>query len=397
MSGEGPLGQLPRELARAAERVLRRRIGGSPRIAQAAPMAGRAAFRCRVEGRGAPDSVIVKTAGPQAGDQEQRGRHHLPGSASSLLSSEWVALELLDALQDRAGGPRVAPHLYGGDLGLGVLVVEDLGEGPSLADALLGDDPLSAEVALVAFARSLGRMHALSSGREADHAAALQALGRPPARAAWQASLRDAIARVPATFDELEFEWSPGLVDDVQQVAAALLSPGPFDALVLGGVCPEDVRVIGGQAVLGDFERSGFHNCMVDGAYGRVPFPTCGCANRLPAWLVARFENAYRLELVRAVPEVEDDATFERGLMEAAGYWLLRDANALLGRALRLEERWGIATYRQRLLFRFQAFAQASARSHQLEALGAFAYLMGERMRALWPEVQEMPPYPAFR
>ena len=83
--------------------------------------------------------------------------------------------------------------------------------------------------------------------------------------------------------------------------------------------------------------------------------------------------------------------------MEAAGYWLLRDANALLGRALRLEERWGIATYRQRLLFRFQAFAQASARSHQLEALGAFAYLMGERMRALWPEVQEMPPYPAFR
>jgi hypothetical protein len=240
-------------------------------------------------------------------------------------------------------------------------------------------------------------MHALTSGRDAGHAAVLQSLGRSPSRAPWQASLREEIGKVPATFGELDFEWSPGLVDDVQQVAASLLDAGPFDVCIHGDPCPDNVRVSASGAVFFDFERAAFHNCMLDGAYGRVPFPTCWCVNRLPAWLVTKFETVYRLELVKAVPEVEDDATFERALMEAAGYWLLQNANALLPRALRLEERWGISTYRQRLLFRFEAFAQASARARQLEELGAFAYLMGQRMRSLWSEVQEMPLYPAFR
>jgi chromatin segregation and condensation protein Rec8/ScpA/Scc1 (kleisin family) len=83
--------------------------------------------------------------------------------------------------------------------------------------------------------------------------------------------------------------------------------------------------------------------------------------------------------------------------MEASGWWLLMNAVSLLPLALRLDERWGISTYRQRLLHRFEAFAQRSERSRHLEALGAFAYVMGQRMRVKWPETPDMPLYPAFR
>ena len=136
---------------------------------------------------------------------------------------------------------------------------------------------------------------------------------------------------------------------------------------------------------------------MLDGAYGRVPFPTCWCVNRLPDWLVQKFENAYRLELVKGVPEVADEAVFTLEITEAAGWWLLQNAVALLPRALRLEERWGISTYRQRLLYRLEVFANLSARTRRLEALGAFAYTMGQRLRVRWPETPDMPLYPAFR
>ncbi len=382
---------------RAADSMLRRRFGGRPRIASHEALAGRAnVFRCRLEGAGAPASVVLKTPRLAEG-QSYSGRDLSPGSPGRLLTTEWAGLELLDACQSAAETPGVSPRFFGADLKAGIVLVEDLGDGTSLADALLGDDAGVAEAALVSFARSLGRMHAVTAGHGEDYQAILDRLGRPRERQFWDLRLREEIAKVPATFEELDFEWSPGLVDDVQQIAAAMLAPGPFEAYIHGDPCPDNGRLIDGRMVFFDFERGAFYNAMVDGAYGRVPFPTCWCVNRLPAWLVTRFENAYRLELIKGVPAAGDDETFDRGLIEAAGWWLLKNANDLLPRALRFEQRWGISTNRQRLLYRFEVFAQASARFHQLEALGAWAYVMGQRLRAKWPEVQDMPLYPAFR
>jgi thiamine kinase-like enzyme len=251
---------------------------------------------------------------------------------------------------------------------------------------------------MLAFGRSLGRMHALSAGQEAAHSATLESLGRAGGdRLAAARRVREEIAKLPATFDELDFEWSPGMVDDVQQLTRAILEPGPLLVLSHGDPCPDNDRLVAGRLVLFDFERADFRSAMVDAAYGRVPFPTCWCANRLPDYVIDGFEVAYRLELMKAVAEAGDDAFFERSLMEAAGWWLITTSNQLLPRALRFEERWGISTYRQRLLLRFEEFSRRATASGYLEALGAWAWLMHERLRARWPEVEEMPLYPAFR
>jgi hypothetical protein len=209
--------------------------------------------------------------------------------------------------------------------------------------------------------------------------------------------LRQQISKLPETFDELEFEWTPRLVDDVQQVAASMLSPGPFDVLTHSDACPDNNALAAGRILLLDFEDAAYRSAFVDASYLRPPFPECACCNRLPDHAVAKFESGYRLELVKAVPQAEDDALFESHLMEGFAYWTIRLANRLLPMALRLEQAWGIATYRQRLLHAFEAFSQRSSRTGRLEAFGAFAYLMGQKMRLRWPEVQDMPLYPAFR
>ena len=390
--------ELAADVIRRAERVLSRRFGGRPRILDHEALAGRAfVFRCRVEGRGAPESVIVKQPRPVE-DKPYDHRDLSFRSPAWFLTTDWAGLELLDVRQNADGGQQVAPHFYGGDLARGLLVIEDLGDGESLADVLLGDNAAKAEEALVAYGRALGRMHAMTAGLSDDYGAILESLGRSGReREMWNGRLRSEIAKLPETCSELEFEWSPGMVDDVQQTAASLLEPGPFEAYIHGHPCPDNDRLLGGHMLFFDFDSGAFHNALIDGSYGRVPFPTCWCVNRLPDHLVPKFETAYRLELMKGVPKAGDDALFEKSLIEAAGYWLIENANALLPRALRLEQRWGISTYRQRLLYRFEAFSRMSARSRELEALGAWAYLMHERMRAKWPEVQDMSLYPAFR
>ena len=76
----------------------------------------------------------------------------------------------------------VAPRLLGADAGAGILLMEDLGPGPSLADSLLTGDRPRVRADLVSYAEALGSMHAWSMGRPRD-----PGLGTPP----WP----DAVAR----------------------------------------------------------------------------------------------------------------------------------------------------------------------------------------------------------
>ncbi len=399
-SEAGPPFEFSREQLRSAERLLRRGFGGSLRIDGYDVLTDRRDVVARLRTAGAaeaPASAILKLfrgdnrAAFDAADNAEHGR---PGWR---FASEWAGLELLDSFDYSDGRPRVAPAFYGGDPQRGLLLIEDAGDGLSLADALLGDDPKAAESALVAYVRALGRMHALTAGRAAEYDAIVDRLGRPKERALWQARVRRDVERLPEACDELEFEWSPGMVDDVQLVTAAMLEPGPFETYTHGDPCPDNDRLVESRMVFFDFERGGFRNAFLDGVYPRFPFPTCWCVNRMPEWLLPPLETAYRLELMKAAPELGDDGVFEAAIVNAAAFWLISTTVQLLPQALRLDQTWGISTIRQRLLYRFGLFSQTTARFRRLEALGAWAYLMRERMRAKWHEAREMPLYPAFR
>jgi hypothetical protein len=94
----------------------------------------------------------------------------------------------LAALRVLGGAPGAVPLLAeaGGGTDPPVLVLADLGSGPSMADALLGSDPAVAEAALGAWATALGALQAATTGRRDAFVAELARLsplgpGRRPA------------------------------------------------------------------------------------------------------------------------------------------------------------------------------------------------------------------------
>src|SRR5689334_2327080 len=65
-----------------------------------------------------------------------------------------------------------APRLLAASAIPPVVVMSDLGDGPSVADALLGTDPAAAADAVVAWARTLAGLHRATAGLRAEFAAA---------------------------------------------------------------------------------------------------------------------------------------------------------------------------------------------------------------------------------
>jgi hypothetical protein len=76
------------------------------------------------------------------------------------FAREAASYQLFTAL---ASEDRMCPELFAHDPGSRLVVLEDLGHAPTLADKLLGDDARAAERALLSYSRSLGRLHATTA------------------------------------------------------------------------------------------------------------------------------------------------------------------------------------------------------------------------------------------
>lgn len=338
--------------------------------------------------QGAPPSVIVKQAvavGREEYDPE------LPGGPASRLFNEWAGLRFLTEI---AGPASPAPRFYGGDRDGGLIVLEDLGRSTGLDQLLLGDDPAAAEDMLVAFAATLGRMHALTIGRRAEFEEIRAGLG-PRERGPRDGGGQRLMAMLRNAVQVAGVEPALGLDEELRALAGNLAEPGPFLAYVHRDPCPDNCLSAGGGLKFVDFEFGGYGHALGDGVYGRIHFPTCWCVNRLPEHVPRRMEAAYRAELVNGCPEAADDKQFHRAVVEACAAHVLgsHDIVALLGR----DFTWGIATVRQRALLRFDLFWRMTEEYGHLKAVGATVRAVARKLRALWPpEADAMPYYPAF-
>jgi hypothetical protein len=310
------------------------------------------------------------------------------------LFSDWAGTQLFSSLPNSG---EYALRFYGGDREAGVIVIEDLGDGEALVDRLMGDDPRRAEEGLRLLAECLGRMHADTIGHEERYQAFRDALGPRPGspRPGPLEGLRSELER---GFQALGIEPSPGFDEDFARVAAAWADPEPFLAYVHGDPCPDNCRIVDGRLRLLDFETGGFRHAMMDAVYGRIIFPTCWCANRLPPHAAPMMEAAYRAELARSCPAVEDDKRFRQELLHACASWLLCSGTWMLEKSLAADHQWGISSWRQRVLVRLDAMADSAEQFDYLLAMGATARRCTARLRELWPaEADAMPLYPAFR
>lgn len=385
----------------AAEAALAHAWGGPARLGDAETLGERGrnlTLRCPVRDApdGSPASVIVKASVGEGEEAFDPATDSL-GSTAWRFYNEWAGADLVGGL---GVSPALGARLYAAHREAGIVITEDLGAGGCLADRMQGTDRHALETGLFAYARSLGRLHAATVGREANwmrrrasFGAAEQEREREGVR--W---LRENVAPFQAQCEVLGVALATGFEAEIAQVCAALDAPGPFLAFTPGDTCPDNHRFVTEDALcFFDFEFGGFRHALLDAAYLRAPFPSCWCVSRLPPDLTPRLEATYRAELVAGCPEAADDALFFPALVFANAYWAIASVSWSLEKALKQDDRWGLSTVRQRHPLRLANFAEVSEQFGILSALAATARALEAKLRALWAEGEDMPLYQPFR
>ena len=387
----------------AVEESLLEHFGGPVHLSEPEPLTGSnrsRVARCRVlEGPStAPGTVIIKRAGGAGNDADvYNPDQSSPMSPAWRLFNDWAGTQFLSSLP---GETALAPRFYCGSRALGFIVLEDLGDGESLADILLAGNAPRAEAGLLAMAGTLGRMHAASAGRFEQFAALRTALG--PVTLADQSYLgpdvRVYLEQVRNACEAIDFPLPLAVKEEVEAIIATIEQAEGFLVYTHGDPCPGNDCCSAGDLRLFDFEFGLFRHALLDGVYWRVPFPTCWAANRVPLPLVRRLDEIYRRELAKGCPAAHDDERYGRAMVEACAYWTLRTTGWHLPGALKEDEQWGIASLRQRVLAHLRAFAETSAEfNDHLPVIAGTCRQLAQRLQALWPEVEEMPLFPAFR
>lgn len=223
---------------------------------------------------GDPQTVIVKSF-VAAGEGWVRET-----AALSLLPPEAPAATLL-----RAGAePPVA-------------VLADLGDGPSVADALLGDDPTQAADAVGRWAEAIATLHRVSHGLRDEFRRALdeRAGDLPVAEDGIVAGLGELSRRVDERCAALGIATSAKALEELRDLPHRLDDQGAA-ALTPADACPDNNIRVGDRVVLLDFEGAEWRHVAWDLAYLRVPWPTCWCSWRIPAEVadaaLARYRGA---------------------------------------------------------------------------------------------------------
>ncbi|MBG0828959.1 hypothetical protein HS041_14385 [Planomonospora sp. ID67723] len=285
------------------------------------------------------------------------------------------------------------PELLGVDTAVPLVVMADLGDAPTLADVLLGDDPQAAAEGLLAWSRGLGRLAAGSVRRRADltrlwtrYGGGLRSWEDEP----WMEQNADALL---ALLDGTGIAAPRGLAGELAEIRTAAAKEYP--AFTPGDTCPDNNLLTPDGLRLIDFETACFQSVFLTAAYCRMPFATCWCVFRPPPGLAEEVEETFRAEVVTAYPALAEDAVWQAGMRRAIAIWTVHTTVRLLPRAAEdgplHRTRRPVPTRRQVLRHRWEL-------ASMIEEYPAFA----ETMRLLLKEVAgewdapPLPGYPAF-
>jgi hypothetical protein len=290
----------------------------------------------------------------------------------------------------------LAPRVVAEQSAPPVLILSDLGAGPSVADALLGRDPAVAERAVCTWAGAMARLHAATIGLRAEFRAALdERTGDLPVRDAQIGTdIEDAVRALDRACTTLEVRVPDGAIDELRGLAKRLGGSG-LAALTPADACPDNnVLTADGLALL-DFEGAQWRHVAWDVAYLLAPWPTCWCSWRMPEEVGERALQAYRDAAAAAVPAVRD-ATFVQDVRAAAVGWALITTTWFLDNALgsdpALNPDKPTPTRRAMISHRLAA----AARSDVLPALAGLAGGLAGALRERWGDVP-LAFAPAFR
>jgi hypothetical protein len=172
-----------------------------------------------------------------------------------------------------------APRLVDADPVARTVVMTDLGSGTSVADALLGPDPVAATEAVLAWATAIGTLHRATAGSRAAFRNALHA-------SVDESMLADHLDEAADLLDVA----SPAR-EELRGLATRLDCPS---ALTPADACPDNNLSTPDGLVLIDFEGAQWRPVAWDAAYLVVPWPTCWCSWRIPDEVAEQAIDTYR-------------------------------------------------------------------------------------------------------
>jgi hypothetical protein len=185
-------------------------------------------------------------------------------------------------------------------------------------ERLIAEDWTPAEAGLIALASSAG----------AAQAARGFAGFRPARRVPFLDGPLDSWNELLAAANDLGFPAPARASADVDVLAMALRDER-FRGFTHGDLTPSNAVVVDGEARLFDFEGAGVRHLGMDAGCLRLSFPQYGRWAALPKPVLARMDQAYRIELVKGLPAVADDAAYEQLMTEGCLAWAVVRASRL--------------------------------------------------------------------
>lgn len=204
------------------------------------------------------------------------------------------------------------------------LLLQDLGDHPTLADLLLGSDPVAARNAVLGWAKTLGRLHSATTGlggeltRELAHSGGLG----PPAIDEMPSALAAGPAELGPRLGMLGVSWTAEAAAELDVIGQLMdvSEPGSAGAITPADTCPDNAIATGDGVVLLDFEGGQYRHVAWDAAYLLLPWPSCWCAWRLSTDLATEAYATWEQEVAGGMPSVKSEE-FQRALEAARIGW----------------------------------------------------------------------------
>ncbi|MFI7674056.1 hypothetical protein [Actinophytocola sp. NPDC049390] len=375
----------------AAEAVLSRRFGARIRLTEPEDLGGSnrscvVRVRVAVSPFSLPRTLVLK-------------RYLQPSDEHcDSFVREAASYQLFTAL---ASEDRMCPELFAHDPVSRLLVLEDLGRAPTLAEKLLGDDAKGAERALLSYSRSLGRLHATTAGREADFDALQRRLTVPDFKDPLAIDGGSALNDLPGLLaEELGVQTSVAVLECAER-SRELLETGRHRAFSPSDSCPDNNLITSRGVRFLDLEGGCVRNAIFDAAYLRVPFPSCWCPFALPNGMTDAMLAGWRAEVRVVWPDLDDDSVLLPALLDAQLFWVwlttwqfFSQPHAAQGHSSKLADtppETHVLTDRWRRLANDALLAGA-------DAVAEHAAAVGDRLRKRWFDDDPiLAVYPAFR
>lgn len=223
-----------------------------------------------------------------------------------------------------------APRLLASGASPPVVVMSDLGQGTSVADALLGSDPSAAGEAIYSWVKAIAAVHRTTFGVHDQFRAELHARSAVRPTSVMDIGkaleyLREACVPLGIGVSESLGQVFQSMADSLSNDAASALSPGD--------TCPDNNVFTNDGLFLIDFEHAEWRHVAWDLAYLRVPWPSCWCSWLLPDSLADKAIARYREVISDQVPYV-NTAAFDRDLAAATDLWSVLYSSWFLSSAL---------------------------------------------------------------